>query len=307
MKLRHLAALAALLLLAACRRGPDSPALVKVNGEAVSLAQVETERGLLGAAAPDSADVVEDLIDQALVMQEGDRLGIKLSSIDLANAQAYALAGTDLKLLEETLTARGLTLKAWQERLARAARMDEVVRQSVRRRVDVSRQEIQDHYWEHLPSYRSPQRLVLRQVYVKDRDAADKALRELQLGDGFAEVALRHGQGPEAPAGGLLGPVTLSQLPKALAKAAALLKPGRYSPVLRSPWGWHILYLEAQLPPESQSLDQAAPKAQASLSREKEQLLYQAWLAHLREKAVIERLAPVPTPPVAPPLSKQKG
>ena len=31
---------------------------------------------MLGAAAPDAADVLEDLVDQALVLQEGDRLAL---------------------------------------------------------------------------------------------------------------------------------------------------------------------------------------------------------------------------------------
>ena len=262
---------------------------------------------MLGAAAPDAGEVLDDLIDQALVLQEGDRLGVKLSRSDLVNAQAVALAGTDVKLLEESLAERGLTLLHWQERLARAARMDEVVRLAVRNRVDVSRQEIQDQYWEHLPSYRSPERKVLRQIFTRDREIADKALRELQLGEPFADVAARRGQGPEAKAGGLLGALTESQLPKALARRAAELKPGRYSPVTLSPWGWHILYLDGKVPAQSQSLDQAAPQAHASLLREKEQVLYQAWLARLREKAAIVRLAPVPTPVTAPPPSKKKG
>jgi parvulin-like peptidyl-prolyl isomerase len=189
------------------------------------------------------------------------------------------------------LAERGVSLKEWHDRLAEAALADEVVRHAVRSNVDIGRQEIQDYYWEHLPLFRHSDRKVLRQIFTKTRAEGEAALREVQLGEPFPAVAARRGQGPEAAQGGLLGPLSKAQLPKPLADAAQKLKAKQVSPLVRSPWGWHLLYVEALDPAEGDSLDQATPKAQARLLRDKEQLLYQLWLGRLREQAKIEHLA----------------
>ena len=76
------------------------------------------------------------------------------------------------------------------------------------------------------------------------------------------------------------------------------LKPQQVSPLVKSPWGWHLLYVDALDQAEGQSLDQAAPKAQARLVREKEQVLFQLWLGRLRDQAKIERLVNLLTPTV---------
>lgn len=277
------------LLTLACRPQPNGPVLAVVNGQPISAGQLEAERALLQPLAPADADLLEDLIDQALILQVARREGLTLDAQDRRNAEDLALAGTDPALLKASLESQGLDYQRWSRRVHRAALIDEVVRRQVRRRLNVSTQEVQDHYWENLPSYRSVDKRVLRQVFTTSRAAADKARRELELGEPFAEVARRHGRGPEAANGGELGAWVLRSLPKVLAQAAASLKPGRYSAPLQSPWGWHILYLEARLPGAGDSLERSAPQVRARLLREKEQSEYRAWLARLRAQAVIER------------------
>ncbi len=295
MKLGWLA-LAGVIGLSACQRTPPSPPLVSVNGEVITAEALDLEVRLAGPMGPNPAAQLEELIDQALILQEGRRLGITLSQDALAAAEAFARAGTDDETLDATLSERGVSLKEWKTRLAQTALADEVVRQAVRNKLDVGRQEIQDYYWEHLPAFRRGQRRVYRQVFSAKRAGADAALAELQLGGKFEEVAKRRGEGPEANDGGLLGAEGRNQWPQALAAAAQKLKLHEFSPVLKSPWGWHVLYLEAIEKEQGESLDQAAPKARAKLMKEKELVLYQLWLEHLREQAKIERLSAQTTP-----------
>ena len=289
--------------LAGCRPAPVEAPLLRVNGEPITATQLRQEQAFLGDAAPNATEALDGLIDQALILQEARRLGLHLSEDDEKNAQAQAMAGTDEGLLEASLKARGLTLKEWQARLARAALADATVQADVRSHLEVGRQEIQDRYWEHITAYRSPARRVLRQIYTRRRSEAEAAERQLDLGEPFTAVAKAMGQGPEAAAGGLLGAQAVSELPKSLGRVAGQLKAGERSRILASHWGYHILLCESLSPAISLSLDQAAPQAQATLLREKERDLYRAWLARLRESAVIERLNPLPATPA--PFSPQ--
>jgi parvulin-like peptidyl-prolyl isomerase len=212
----------------------------------------------------------------------------------LQAAEGLARDGTDDATLAQSLAERGVDVKEWRERLAQAALADEVVRYAVRNSVEIGHQEIQDYYWEHLPAFRHGDRKVLRQIFTKTRAEGEVALKEIELGEAFASVAKRRSQGPEAAEGGLLGPLSKAQLPKSLAEAAQKLRAKQVSPLVHSPWGWHLLYVEALDPAEGDSLEQAAPRARLHLLRDKEQLLFQLWLGRLREQAKIERVGPVP-------------
>lgn len=289
-------ALALLAAAAGCRPPESGPVLARVNGEAVVQAHVDAERAWAQPWAPADAELLEDLIDQALILQVARREGISLDGAARREAEALALGGTDKALLLAQLEAAGHSYADWARRIHRAALIDDVVRRQVRNRLQLDPQEVQDHYWEQLPSYRTPERRALRQIFTRGRSEAHKARNELELGEPFEQVAARRGQGPEAADGGALGPLSLRSLPKELAKAAAALKPGQRSPIIASPWGWHILYLEARVPGASQTLEQAAPHVRERLLRQKELPAYQAWLARLREQAAIERLVSYPTP-----------
>lgn len=281
----------------ACAARPQGTVLATVDGQAITQPQVDAERAFLQPDPPDDDDILDDLIDQALILAAARHDGVTLDAQARQDAELQARAGTDLGLLKASLAARGIPYEQWVLRVHRAALINAMVRQQMNRLLIVSPQEVQDRYWERLPAYRSPEKRVLSQIFTHKHGDADKARRELELGEPFASVARRRGEGPEAAQGGALGPQELKQLPKALAHAAAALKPGHYSPLLHSPWGWHILYLQAKLPAVSETLEQASPEARAALWREKEQPVYQAWLAQLREKASIKKMAaPAATP-----------
>ena len=289
-------ALAACLMmaLAACAPRPAEAPLLSVNGEPITPSQLKREQAFLGEAGGTAQEVLDALVDQALVLQEGRRLGVRLSADDLRSAEALALAGTDPALFKASLQERGLSYDDWRRRMAQAALAEQAVQVAVRSHLEVGRQEIQDHYWENITAYRSPVKRVLRQLFTRTRGQAEAAERELELGEPFAAVAQARGQGPEAAAGGLLGPVAVANLPNVLAKAAAELKPGGRSRILASHWGYHLLACDALEAAQSLSLEAASPRAHARLLKEKEQDQYRLWLARLREAAVIVKPDPPP-------------
>jgi peptidyl-prolyl cis-trans isomerase SurA len=279
-----------LLLTLACRPRPDQVS-ARVNGQVITNEQVRLEQLFEGDYGRPAPDTLESLIDQVLILQEGARLGVRLAPGALDAAEDAARAGTPWPELEASLQEQGLTLSLWRARLAQSALADEVVRAAVRSKVDIGPQEIQDYFWEHLPAFRKGKRWRVRQIYTKDRANARAAVQELELGEKFEAVAGRRGEGPEAARGGDLGELKPSALPKPLIKALEKLKPGHYSEPVRSPWGWHVLYLEEVLREQGDNMEQATPKAHHLLLKEKEAQLFQLWLGRLREKAVIERLA----------------
>jgi peptidyl-prolyl cis-trans isomerase C len=277
--------------LSGCSARPAVALAARVNGEPITVDQWQEEQRFLGGPAADGAEALNGLIDQALTLQEGRRLGLRFDDADRAKALALAMDGVDAEVLDASLKDLGLTQAQWRDRVVRCAEAAAVVDAAVAGKLQASDQEVRDRYWEHLLLYRKSSRRVLRQIFTRTRPAAEGAMRELEMGEPFAGVASEEGQGPEAASAGLLGALTRDQLPKSLSRAAWALKPGTYSPIVASHWGYHILYLESLLPSDAGTLEEAAPAARADLLLDKEQASYRAWLARLREAAVIEHFA----------------
>jgi parvulin-like peptidyl-prolyl isomerase len=276
------------LCLGACSSRISGDALILVNGEAVTTHDLERELRLdadLGAA-----QALEELIDQALMLQEAAKLGIQLGAQELENQIQLARAGTTQADFAATLNLRGIPYEEWREGIRRRSLCDEVVRQEIRTNIDISTQDLRDYYWEHVTLFRHSESVLLRQVLCRRRDEAEKALRELELGEPFSEVAGRYSKGAEARAGGSMGWIERKILPKKLEKAAFGLKPGKFSDIVSSAFGYHIFLCEARRSSQGLSFEEAVPELHLAVLREKEQPLYRNWLLELRRRAEIKRL-----------------
>ena len=83
--------------------------------------------------------------------------------------------------------------------------------------------------------------VTLRVIVVKSAEEAERIVARLKSGENFVALATAESIDPTAPAGGLLGRVTLSILPSLLKDALQGVNPGQLSPVVRIPTGFAIL------------------------------------------------------------------
>jgi len=77
----------------------------------------------------------------------------------------------------------------------------------------------------------------------KQKEKADKALAALDAGDDFYRVAATYSEAGDALQGGELGWRNSDRMPSLFLEMASKLKVGQYSPIVRSPAGFHILKL----------------------------------------------------------------
>lgn len=87
-----------------------------------------------------------------------------------------------------------------------------------------------------------PKHEFLRLIVTADRQAAEGAFQRLRKGEPFAQVAHQVSTDPTAPGGGYIGDMELSQMDPKLAKAAARLGAGEFSPVIELNDRCMILY-----------------------------------------------------------------
>jgi peptidyl-prolyl cis-trans isomerase C len=299
LRLALVAAAAVAAFTAGCaRQEPPRPAAALVNGQAITQDELDLEIRLQPLPVVEEEkiaaarqEVLEELIDQVLLLQEARRLGVTQSREEIENQMALARAGTSVEEFTASLKNRGLEYAQWEKRFLRQIQVNELIRRKIRSQLVVKRTEIKDYYWEHLGEFRRRQKIKLSQIFCPRPEDIRAALKELQLGDPFSEVARRYSQGPESLKGGELGWVDNRDLPKSVAKAAFALKKGRFSDVVKSPYGYHILLVLDSQHAGNPKLDDVAPEIHEVLLSEKEQPLYQALLAQLRNAADIRRTA----------------
>lgn len=121
--------------------------------------------------------------------------------------------------LELELNKKGTTLQNVRDSFATERMAMEYVAMKMDKAEHIDRQNLLDYYQEHLDDYRVPATVTWEQVQVsfqssppKARQKADQAMKELQSGVPFADVARKYSDGPTAKQGGRWDPMEAGSL-----------------------------------------------------------------------------------------------
>jgi parvulin-like peptidyl-prolyl isomerase len=232
---------ALLLVVAACQRAtPPAPDAVARIGDAEVrysefesyLARTVGDSGVLGS------DVLSELFDQFLEERLLARLAV------------------DRKLVRETTGA------------ARPRRaIDALLRQDLGREPGAA--EVAGYYQAHRAEFSRPERARVRQILTEDRATAESALREIEAGSAFEEVAKRLSRDPSAASGGDQGELSRGDLPAVFADVIFSLQPGEVSRLVPAEYGFHIFQVTERQPAEVVPLEQARGEIVAKLRQER--------------------------------------
>ncbi len=221
------------------------------------------------ALAQVRAQVLNSLIELALIQQAAARMGISISDEQLeTRVQETIASGGGEEKFQAWLAESGITPEEFREQL-RAELLTEMVIERVTGSVPAEAEQVH-----------------ARHILLSSEQDAQQALRRIQAGEDFAKVAREMSQDEITRAdGGDLGffPKGMLSVPKEVEDAAFALQPGQVSGIVRSPYGYHIIQvLERQvgrpLPPDVyQAMKQKA---------------FDDWLQQQRAAAQVEILVP---------------
>ena len=135
-------------------------------------------------------------------------------------------------------------------------------------RQDWPREQVEAYYQAHLMDFRRPEEIHLRQILVHEREQAEQALRELDAGQDFAQVAARFSQGPKAHLGGDQGRLGLEDLPSEFNEEVFALPAGEFSEILEADYGFLIFQVLERFAAVSYGLDEVWTEIEQSLRRQ---------------------------------------
>lgn len=245
------------------------PLAAKVNGEGLPLAEYQAEMARYQAAlGTDLATgwqrkVLQDLIDQMLLAQAARKKGFILDESDLqAKIDALTQQLGSPQALSDWMSAHRYTQEEFRLALTRsigAAWMSDQITRAIPWTAD---------------------QVHARQILLYNSTDANNILFQLNNGADFTTLAYQY----NPATGGDLGWFPKGYLTEpALEKAAFDLEPGKYSDVIETPLGYHILLVIERDPQHPLTSDARITLQRKALS---------TWLVESRDQSDIQILVP---------------
>ncbi len=229
---------------------------------ALRIAQVETQlrQGRVPAPPADvlQRQVLERMITERAQLQYARETGVRVDDVTLDRTIERIAEQNRMSLSQfrAALEKDGIAFDRFREDIRNEITLQRLRERDVEQKIQVSESEVDNfiedqknvpasttaeynlsHILVRIPENASPEQVDLR------RRRADAALKQIQDGTDFREVAVSFSEAPDALQGGALGWRPQDRLPELFATAVAQMKAGQTSGVLRSPAGFHIIKL----------------------------------------------------------------
>jgi len=305
--------------------------IARVNNSIVTRADLRKAREQLYVEArqqPDAAaaeqqardhekDLLRDLIDQQLLLQKAQDLGISADTdlvkrLDDLRKQMHADSMEDM---EKAAQAQGISFEDFKQNLKNNLLTQKVIGQEVGGHIAVSNQEIQQYYDQHKADMERPEQVRLSEILISTQTAqgvktgkgetalperptpdaveqaqakADQVYEMLKKGGNFEELAKKYSNGPTAANGGDLEYFKRGTLSKELESKVFDLQAGQYTEPIRTNQGFVILKVTEHQTAGVPSLKEVQTEIQEQIYLTKMQPALRDYLTKLREQAYID-------------------
>ena len=298
---RVIAGLGALLLgaaLAACAGG----AVVTVNGDPISTSAFEDKL----ASSPGARSTLQQMVQETLILQYAKKNNINVTDDEITQRENDLKTNFPNGSWDEMLKARGLS----EDDVRQALREQIILDKALSNKVTVTPAQVKSYFDKNHAAFDKPEQIKARHILVKDMATAQKVEAALKSGQNFNDVAKQYSIDPGSKdKGGELGFFRRGQMVPAFDQVAFSLKVGQTSQPVKSPFGYHIIQVEAIQPAVKATLASATPHITDMLRQQQEAPLIQPFLQGLQQSAQIQvndprfaDLFPSP-PPTIPPAS----
>jgi peptidyl-prolyl cis-trans isomerase C len=311
---------ALLFLLSSTDTLAESPAAAKVNGVAITQKKYDRvfdaylqQRGLHVSASKEpeqykalKRQVLDILISQELMWQEAQKKNVIATPQQVESAREQIIQALPSREdYHDRLRQTGFTEESYTEDLKKRLSASLLIQQEISPTVSVSDTEVHEFYAANRARFKTPEQIHARHILIKVKPDANEATKEMALkrinailakakaGEDFAELAIKHSEGPSGPKGGDLGFFGRGQMVPAFEEAAFALKPGEISNVVQTRFGVHIIKIDEHREAAVVSEKDANAQIRQYLVQAKTQQAAAEWATKLREQGNVEILVPL--------------
>jgi peptidyl-prolyl cis-trans isomerase SurA len=249
-------------------------------------------------------EVLEQFITDKLLEAEVREAGIVVSDEDVTRyieqvKKNNRLSDEDLKL---ALSREGMTLAAYRASVKSEMEKSEIIDRQVRRKVNITDEDVERYYKINSKNYRSTERARIRHILLPlPEDAPPERVQNvmekgkelyerIEAGEDFAALAREYSEGAGRTEGGEIGWVKKGTLILGLEEVAfQKLSVGQVSEPFRTSMGVHIVKLEGREGSNVLPLSSVAPRIKEELLKKILEERFAKWLkTDLRRKHRID-------------------
>jgi len=256
-------------------RGEDIKRIVKFTS---------FENGIPKSAVWSSiTNLVNKIVDDALILEYGKDKGIELDDIALERAIQGIAKDYPEESFKEMLLTRCIDYKEWKQRLRERLLIRKIVKERTKSIGPVSYEAIRSYYEQRPDEFSHPSRVKFVHIIANSRSDAEDLLSRLRAGEDIQKIVQKQtlDQAVQLEAGARWH--SKSMLPPAISNAAFSLPIGQISPVIQTPYGFHVIQVvERELAGRKGFLEVIGQIEEALLNKEKE-THYARWLEELRQ------------------------
>ncbi len=297
--------------------------LVKVNGDIITKTELEqrqisalrqrdpnfrpgSDADLQKALVEVTPEVIVNAVDELLLIQRGRELGYSLGAEQFRSIVENIKKENKIETEEQfqaALKQEGLTLEDLRRQIERNMLASRVQQVEVMGKIAVSDDEVKQYYEANKDSFTTQPQVTLREILINvptnekgvnvAEDDAAKAKAEdirkrVDAGEPFARLASDLSDSGSKANGGLIGPISRSDLSPELQKEIASLKVGQMTRTLRTTRGYQIIKLESSSEIKTKTMDEARPEIADRVAAQKQRGQMVVYLQQLRTQAIID-------------------
>lgn len=297
--------------------------LVKVNGDIITQSDLETRQGaalrmqrvntqgmtdvqlekLLADVTP---QLIVEAVDELLLLQRGKELGYKLTDDVFKKTLERLKAENKIETEEQfqaALKGENLTLAELRVRMEKGAIINQLQNNEVLGRISVSESEAKAYFDAHKAEFTTPATMMLREILITvpanklgfnvGQDEAAKAKADalharLRAGESFEKVVAEASEAASKANGGLIGPISLSDIAPQLRQILEPLKAGEITEVLRTQAGYQIYKVDTLSPAKELPWEEAKEDIWNRVGTAKQEAEFAKYVQKARAQAVIE-------------------
>lgn len=295
--------MAAAVSFLACATKPEPPVdpnvvVATVNGARISLKDLKTGIARIRGITPavevrngtrtEVSRALRQLIERAVVLQEGERLGVEVTRDEVEEEARRYRAGFPPGGMEKALLQGGTDTEEWREDLRQSILYRKSADAIARPLAEVGEQEVKKVFRETYGKKTRPERIRVRQFLFDSPETAVRARKG--LAEGFPPDSLVK-QFPSAEGAPLdidLGFLTREELPEEVAEELFGLLAGDVSGVIRRDRTYSIFLVVRKSPGGPYSYAEKALELRRDLLGQRREEAFREWLDAAVDKAQVK-------------------
>ena len=231
--------------------------------------------------------LIDSIVDHYLVMEYSRLEGLHVSKAELGAAVEDIKQDYTEKGFKEIMLRKYVDYDDWEEGIRQQILIKKIMTNVTARVEPITSNEIEQYYESNKATFKQPEMVRFRQIIARTRSKADDLRKRIVGGEKLLDIARESQLVPEMESGGEVDWIAGDVLEETLQKAVMSLPIGETSPVIKTPYGYHIIEVTGKRPQGLRSLPEVKNEIEVKLLMERKASFYKSWLRGLRKNFTV--------------------